>query len=51
MHPRQVVLNFEVAAHQAWMAVRPNIQITGCLFHFGQSIWQKIANIGTVHSI
>ena len=45
MHPRQVVLDFEVAAHQDWMAVRPNIRITGCPFHFGQSIWRKLQTL------
>ena len=44
--PTQLIMDFEVAAMNAWEEVFPNIQVKGCLFHYGQSIWRKIQNLG-----
>ena len=41
-----VVINFKAAARQAVSRVFPNVLIQGCLFHLGQSVWQRIQNDG-----
>ena len=47
MNPQYVVLDFELAAHNAWTAARPGNppQIRGCFFHFSQCLWRKLQNL------
>lgn len=44
--PLNCVVDFEKGIHNALLTVFPNTSIRGCLFHFGQSCWRKICEIG-----
>ena len=46
LNPRKVLLDYELAAHRAWLQMRPNIEMKGCLFHFCQTIWRKLQTLG-----
>ena len=39
-------MDFELALHNAFTAVSESADISGCLFHFGQSCWRKICELG-----
>lgn len=43
--PKQVVIDFEYAIHNACIAVWPNINIVGCKFHLHQSWFRKIQSL------
>ncbi|XP_052127756.1 uncharacterized protein LOC127750338 [Frankliniella occidentalis] len=46
LQPEIIMQDFELAAMNAAKALFPNVQIKGCLFHFSQSIWRKVASAG-----
>ena len=45
-NPQNVMMDFEQAAMQAFLAIFPQVQIKFCLFHFGQSLWRKFQSLG-----
>ena len=44
--PDRVVTDFEVAAMNAIRAELPAVRVNGCYFHFTQSLWRKIQELG-----
>jgi len=44
--PVQCIMDFEIAVHTAFTTVFHSAVVSGCLFHFGQSCWGKICQIG-----
>ena len=44
--PSNCLMDFKKRIHNAFLTVFPNSSICGCLFHFGQSCWWKIREIG-----
>ncbi|PSN39509.1 hypothetical protein C0J52_21142 [Blattella germanica] len=46
LHPRSAVCDLEIANINALRNSFDNVQINGCLFHFGQALWRKIVNLG-----
>ena len=40
------MLDFELAAINAFKYAFPNVKITSCFFHFGQNIFKKIVSVG-----
>jgi len=48
--PKTFQIDFEIGMI---VAIRDsfgyNIEIKGCLFHFGQSIWRQVQKLGLVH--
>ena len=46
MSPTQVMIDFEIAAKQAFEYAFPIVRIKGCLFHFGQTMFKKLINVG-----
>ena len=42
LNPALLMLDFEKAAMNSVKRHFPHSQISGCLFHFGQSVWRKI---------
>ncbi|KAG0422830.1 hypothetical protein HPB47_001352 [Ixodes persulcatus] len=47
--PRQkhtVVMDFEKAEENAFRECIPDVDVHGCLFHFAQSIWRRIQELG-----
>jgi hypothetical protein len=49
LNPQAVVLDYELAAHNAWRNSRPATQLKGCMFNFGQCVWRKIQSVGLQH--
>lgn len=44
--PETVSADFETAVIEAVNSVFPNAQFHGCFFHFSQSLWRKVQNLG-----
>ena len=44
--PTTVLLDFEMAAHNAFRRVLQGIKIMGCRFHYAQAVFRKIATLG-----
>uniref|UniRef100_A0A1I8BED6 FLYWCH-type domain-containing protein n=1 Tax=Meloidogyne hapla TaxID=6305 RepID=A0A1I8BED6_MELHA len=44
--PMMIITDFEKAAENAIRALIPPTHVAGCWFHFNQSIWQSIQNLG-----
>lgn len=47
-NPDIITIDFEAATIQAIKDVFSNTQISGCNYHFNQSLWRKVQNIGLV---
>lgn len=47
-NPNIITIDFEAATIQAIKDVFPNTQISGCNYHFNQSLWRKVQNVGLV---
>lgn len=47
-NPNTITIDFETATIQAIKDVFPNTQISGCNYHFNQSLWRKVQDIGLV---
>ncbi|KAL8599921.1 hypothetical protein ACOMHN_057698 [Nucella lapillus] len=45
-HPTIIQTDFEQAVLQACRIVFPQSSLRGCFFHFSQSIWRKVQNLG-----
>lgn len=45
-NPQTILTDFENAAQNAFRQVHPNADIKGCLFHLGQSVQRKVAELG-----
>ncbi|CAG2207603.1 unnamed protein product [Mytilus edulis] len=48
--PRKVICDFELALIAAVETELPRAQISGCYFHFNQSLWRKVQNLGLAAS-
>ncbi|CAF3513907.1 unnamed protein product [Rotaria socialis] len=46
--PKSILIDFEMAAHQAFSKNFPTAKIKGCQFHFGQNIWRQIKKKGLI---
>ena len=46
LSPEQVVCDFEIALKIAVETELPNTRVSGCYFHFCQSLWRKIQELG-----
>jgi hypothetical protein len=46
--PTCLNIDFEKAEDNAFKQLIPNVRIHGCFFHFSQSIWRKIKELGLV---
>ncbi|KAG8180604.1 hypothetical protein JTE90_018222 [Oedothorax gibbosus] len=46
LNPQTILLDFERAAMNAFLASFPTASVRGCFFHFSQAIWRKIQAIG-----
>jgi len=44
--PKTLLVDFEKAAHDGFLAVFPNSKIKCCQFHLGQSLFRKIQILG-----
>ena len=44
--PRRVICDFEQALKAAVETEPPHAQVSGCYFHFNQSLWRKIQKLG-----
>ena len=45
-NPSTILIDFEVAAQNAFMIAFPNSQIKGCLFHLSQSVMRHVCELG-----
>ena len=48
--PRRVILDFEIALITAVETELPRANVCGCYFHFCQSMWRKIQELGMARS-
>ncbi|CAF4616249.1 unnamed protein product, partial [Didymodactylos carnosus] len=46
MNPERLTCDFEQSTISSFNDVFPNIKINGCFFHYAQSLWRKIQEIG-----
>ena len=46
--PQQVMMDYEQGAIKAFTEEFPDIVVKGCHFHFTQSIWRRIQELGLV---
>ncbi|KAL8621075.1 hypothetical protein ACOMHN_040600 [Nucella lapillus] len=46
LSPQIIQTDFEIAAIQAYQISFPQSRIRGCFFHFTQSLWRKVQNLG-----
>lgn len=46
LNPASILLDYEIAAHQAFWTVFPNSRIRGCRFHIGQCWFRNICQLG-----
>ena len=49
-NPEHKISDFESGLMESVKLQLPNVQHHGCHFHFGQSIWQKILELGLTTS-
>lgn len=47
-NPEVISVDFEIAAIQALKCLFPDAKITGCNYHFNQSLWRKVQELGLV---
>ncbi|KAE9544242.1 hypothetical protein AGLY_001421 [Aphis glycines] len=45
-NPESITLDFEISTIQSIKQIFPNAEIYGYNFHFNQSVWRKVKNIG-----
>src|SRR6218665_1499133 len=52
-NPESIITDFELAAINAFQYAFPQISLSGCYFHFGQSVWRKLQAEGSyiLHTI
>ena len=48
--PTTVISDWESAPRNAFKTITPNINITGCWFHYTQRIWAKVQKLGLAES-
>ncbi|KAF9763292.1 hypothetical protein NGRA_1364 [Nosema granulosis] len=46
LNPTNIQIDYEVAAFNAIKRCFPDSSISGCLFHFAQALWRKVAELG-----
>ena len=46
LDPRRLTCDFELATINAFRRVFPSIHIAGCFFHYSQSLWRKVQELG-----
>ena len=46
LNPRRIMSDFEKAAIDSVKTALPNVSVTGCYFHLGQSLWRKVQDLG-----
>ena len=46
LHPVSCQLDFELASKNVFLHMFPGIEILGCFFHLGQSLWRKVVAEG-----
>jgi len=49
-NPESFTLDFEITAIQSTTQIFHSAKINGCNFHFNQSLWGKVQNIGLASS-
>uniref|UniRef100_A0AAV2J7G9 MULE transposase domain-containing protein n=1 Tax=Knipowitschia caucasica TaxID=637954 RepID=A0AAV2J7G9_KNICA len=48
--PQKVVCDFEIALITALQSELPQVSIQGCYFHFTQSLWRRVQELGLVRA-
>ena len=46
LRPKKVVTDFECAAMNAYEFHFPGVEVSGCYFHFAQSLYKKVVEVG-----
>ena len=44
--PQRFTSDFELASIQAFKSIFPDVKIAACFFHYAQSIWRKVQELG-----
>ncbi|CAF4475684.1 unnamed protein product [Rotaria sp. Silwood2] len=46
LDPKRLTCDYELSAINSFKKVFPTIHVSGCFFHFSQSLWRKIQELG-----
>ncbi|CAM2715360.1 unnamed protein product [Rotaria socialis] len=46
LQPRRLTIDFEIATMNSFCRLFSTATVTGCLFHYAQSLWRKIQELG-----
>ena len=50
LQPVSCLTEFELASKNAFLHMFPGVEILGCFFHLGQSLWRKVVAEGLQNS-
>jgi hypothetical protein len=51
LNPKRLTCDYELAAINAFKQVFPSVHVSGCFFHFSQSLWQKMQELGLMRYV
>jgi len=50
LHPTRLTCDYELATINVFSKTFPSLRIAGCFFHYSQSLWRKIQELGLTRS-
>jgi hypothetical protein len=51
LHPTRLTCDYELSTINAFSKTFPSLRIAGCFFHFSQSLWRKVQELGLTRCV